>query len=79
MEEDITMKDVKKGAREVENKAKEEWRKLDGDESPADKIGNLGDDVRHGLENAGDELSEAVETEREKMEQPRIDPEHPPR
>lgn len=79
MEDDVKMKDVKKGAREVENKAKETWRKLDGDESPSDKLGNLGDDVRHGLGNAGDEITDAVKTERAKIEQSRNYPEESPK
>ncbi len=40
------MDDVKQGYREAEDKAKETWRKADGDESLADKIGNAGDDMR---------------------------------
>ncbi len=55
------MNDLKKGAREVENKGKETVRKLDGDESMTDKLGNLGDDVRHGLGNAGDTAREEVD------------------
>ncbi|MEX1172893.1 MAG: hypothetical protein WEG56_09805 [Chloroflexota bacterium] len=48
------MGDVKQGYREAENKAKETWRKADGEEDLADKAGNLGDDIRQGLGNAGD-------------------------
>ena len=40
------MDDLKKGAREVETDAKQTWRKADGDESLADKVGNAGDDLR---------------------------------
>jgi len=54
------MKDVKKGARLVENEVKEASRKLDGDVSTSDQLANLGDDVRHGLDNAADEAHEEV-------------------
>ena len=40
------MDDVKKTYREGEQDTKEAWRKADGDESLADKIGNAGDDMR---------------------------------
>ena len=40
------MDDVKKTYREGEQETKEAWRKADGDESLADKIGNAGDDMR---------------------------------
>ena len=49
------MDDVKRAYREAENKTKEELRRSDGDESLADKAGNVGDDIRTGLGNAGDE------------------------
>ncbi len=55
------MDDVKKGYRETEETAKETWRKADGDESLADKVGNLGDDVRKELGNAGDELDNEMD------------------
>ena len=38
--------ETKKAMREADEKAKETWRKADGDESLADKIGNAGDDMR---------------------------------
>jgi hypothetical protein len=50
------MDDVKKGYRESEETAKETWRKADGDESLADKVGNAGDDIRKELGNAGDDI-----------------------
>jgi hypothetical protein len=50
------MDDMKKVYREGENKTKETLRKADGDESVADKVGNLGDDIRQGLGNAGDDI-----------------------
>ena len=49
------MDDMKKTYREGEESAKEAWRKADG-ESPADAIGNAGDDIRKELGNAGDEI-----------------------
>lgn len=55
------MDDIKKGSREVENKAKEVGRKADGDESLADKVGNLGDDIRKGLGNAGDDIRSGLD------------------
>lgn len=47
---------MKKTYREGEETAKENWRKADGDEDLADKVGNLGDDVRKNLGNAGDDV-----------------------
>ncbi len=55
------MDDVKKGYRETEETAKETWRKADGDESLADKVGNAGDDIRKELGNAGDELDNEMD------------------
>jgi hypothetical protein len=55
------MDDVKRAYREGENKTKETLRKADGDESLADKVGNLGDDIRQGLGNAGDEIREGLD------------------
>jgi hypothetical protein len=57
----LDMDDAKRAYREAENKTKEAIRRSDGDESPADKLGNLGDDVRQGLGNAGDEAREEVD------------------
>lgn len=54
------MDDVKQGYREVEDKAKETWRKADGDEDLGDKLGNLGDDIRREAGNAGDELDQGT-------------------
>jgi hypothetical protein len=62
------MDDAKRAYREAENKTKETIRRSDGDESPADKLGNLGDDVRAGLGNAGDEAREEVDRLRYKKE-----------
>jgi hypothetical protein len=55
------MDDAKRAYREAENETKEQLRRSDGDESLADKAGNLGDDIRTGLGNAGDELDEQVD------------------
>ncbi len=54
------MKDVKKGARLVEDEVKEASRGLDGDVSTSDKLANLGDDVRHGRDNVADKAHEDV-------------------
>lgn len=48
--------DLKRGMREVDEKAKETWRRADGEESASDKVANLGDDIRNELGNAGDDL-----------------------
>jgi hypothetical protein len=72
------MKDLKKGARELENKARETGRKLDGDESLSDKLGNAGDDIRHGLGNAGDEVRDALNKQKD-VDQRRTYPEPTPR
>lgn len=58
------MDDLKQGYRETEDKAKETWRKADGEEDLADKVGNLGDDVRKGLGNAGDQVDDAFDRNR---------------
>ncbi len=50
------MDDMKKIYREGEETAKETWRKADGEEDAADKVGNIGDDVRKDLGNAGDDV-----------------------
>jgi hypothetical protein len=55
------MDDAKRALRDAENETKEQARRADGDESLADKAGNLGDDIRHGLANAGDEVDEQVD------------------
>ena len=38
--------DAKETMRNVDNKAKETWRKADGNESLSDKVANAGDEVR---------------------------------
>ena len=55
------MDDVKKNYRDAENEAKEQARRYDGDESLSDKAANLGDDLRTGLANAGDEVDKEVD------------------
>jgi hypothetical protein len=55
------MNDLKKDAREADNKARELWRKADGDESLGDRFGNLGDDVRDGIDNVGDDIREGAD------------------
>ena len=48
--------DLKRAGREMDETAKETWRKADGEESMSDKVANLGDDVRNDLGNAGDDM-----------------------
>ncbi len=50
------MQELKKAIRDMEDDAKEAWRRSDGDESIGDKIANAGDRARHGIENVGDEV-----------------------
>lgn len=52
------MTDLKRGARDLEDDAKEALRRADGEESLGDKLANVGDRLRHGAENVGDELRE---------------------
>jgi hypothetical protein len=54
------MDDVKRGLREVGNKAKEFGRELDGHDA-GDDVGNLGDDIRRDLGNAGDDARRAAD------------------
>ena len=55
------MDDAKRTARGVVNETKQNMRKADGDESPADKVGNLGDDIRAGLGNTGDDIRSGMD------------------
>ena len=55
------MDDVKKGYREAEETTKEAWRKSDGEEDLADKLGNAGDDARKELGNLGDEARDTAD------------------
>ena len=50
------MDDAKRAYREAETNAKETWRNRDG-EDLADKVGNVGDEVRKDLGNLGDDLA----------------------
>jgi hypothetical protein len=59
--EDAIMDDIKKGYREAEETTKETMRKADGEEDFADKVGNLGDDIRKNLGNLGDDVREKVD------------------
>jgi hypothetical protein len=66
------MDEVKKTYREVEQDAKEAWRRSDGDEDLGDKVGNAGDELRKDLGNAGDQIGnagDAVRRETDKVEQ----------
>lgn len=62
------MDDVKQAYREAENKTKEELHKSDGDESLADKAANVGDDIKTGLGNLGDEVDEQVDRAKYRQE-----------
>ena len=55
------MDDVKKGYREAEETTKEAWRKSDGEEDLADKVGNAGDAARKQLGNLGDDARDAAD------------------
>jgi hypothetical protein len=55
------MSDFKRGARDLEDDAKEAWRKADGDESLGDKLANAGDRMKHGVENLGDDIHEGMD------------------
>jgi ABC-type transporter Mla subunit MlaD len=55
------MNEMNKLGREVEETAKETWRKADGEEDLADKIGNAGDDLRKHAGNLGDDLKDAAD------------------
>ncbi len=58
------MDDVKGGLRDVKDDAKKSWREADGEENLGDKVGNLGDDIRRNVGNAGDELDEELDKDR---------------
>lgn len=61
--------------RDMEDDAKEAWRRADGDESAGDKVANARDRIRHGVDNARDELHEAVDDAARKLayERGRVD------
>jgi hypothetical protein len=60
-QEDRFVDDMKKTYREGEETAKENWRKADGNEDLADKVGNAGEDIRKNLGNAGDDARKEVD------------------
>ncbi len=62
------MQESKRTVRDLEDDAKEAWRRADGDESLGDKVANAGDRLRHGAENLGDELHEGVDDAARKLE-----------
>ncbi len=64
------MDDAKRTYRETEEKTKEAWRNRDG-EDLADKVGNVGDEVRKDLGNLGDDLTR-------QPRRPIDDPSYPP-
>ena len=70
--EATTVDDLKAGYRDTKDKAKETWREADGKEDLGDKVGNLGDDVRRNVGNAGDKLDE--EMDRNRANQPSDQP-----
>jgi hypothetical protein len=62
------MSDVKRTARDVQDDAKEAWRKADGEESLGDKLANAGDRLRHGVENVADEVHEKADDASRRVE-----------
>ena len=50
------MDDVKKTYREGEQQTKEAWREADGEVSPADHVGNVGDELKKQAGNLGDDI-----------------------
>ena len=65
------MDDVKRTYRDVEKDSKEAWRESDGVESPADTIGNAGDEIRKDLGNAGDSAREVGQDVQRDVTKPR--------
>lgn len=53
--------DPKNTYREGEQTTKEAWRQADGDESVADTIGNAGDELRRQAGNLGDDLDHGLD------------------
>jgi hypothetical protein len=62
------MSDLKRTVRDIEDDAKEAWRKADGEESLGDKLANAGDRIRHGVENAADEVHEQADAASRQVE-----------
>ena len=65
------MDDVKRTYRDAAKDTKEAWRESDGVESPADTIGNAGDEIRKDLGNAGDTAGEVGQDIKRDVTQPR--------
>jgi hypothetical protein len=63
------MDDIKRTYREGEDKAKESWRKADG-EDITDDLGNAGDEARKHLGNAGDTMRREADETDEKTDRP---------
>jgi hypothetical protein len=62
------MNELNKLEREAEETTKETWRKADGEEDLADKIGNAGDDLRKHAGNLGDDLKDAADDAGDEMD-----------
>jgi hypothetical protein len=69
--------EVKKGYREVEDKARELGREVDGHDV-GDDIGNAGDEIRKDLGNTGDDLRRSADEARREAEVQRKLPEDEP-
>ncbi len=61
------MDDTKRVYREGEQAVKKAWREADGEESPADTVGNVGDEVRKQAGNAGDRIKKAGDKTRKEL------------
>jgi hypothetical protein len=62
------MGDMKKAYRDVEDKAKETGREMDGHDV-SDDIGNAGDDIRKNLGNIGDDIREGADEGKDEAEE----------
>jgi hypothetical protein len=69
--------DVKKSYREVEDKARELGREVDGHDV-GDDIGNAGDEIRKDLGNTGDDLRRSADEARREAEVQRKLPDDEP-
>jgi hypothetical protein len=65
--------DLKSGFRETKDNVKKALRGADGKEDLGDKAGNLGDDIRRNVGNAGDKVNDEIDKDRAKQQsdQPR--------
>jgi hypothetical protein len=59
--------EVKKGYREVEDKARELGREVDGHDI-GDDVGNAGDEIRKDLGNAGDDIRRGLDDAKREAE-----------